>query len=218
MGGNHATYERHLVSDSPFSYDGERAIHFPPLGLCVDFSVIKASKQRSIRDNSYVGTGGAGIGGVTYLADGKGCPTAAVSRFNYELYARNKNTDNTKNVPYANDFQLDHRLWMSLLFIKFQTKDVHAESLAGGCISANDATPTAATWGTKTGVRVTEAGGTFSYYTLASSRFRATSEGTNQNFWVVLNNRRPLLKMFEAQLVLSYAKANGIAPDTQFAL
>lgn len=217
MGGTHPTYERHIVSDSPFTYDGDKAVYFPPLGLCVDFSIVKASKQRSIRDNSYTGTGGAGIGGVSYLADGKGCPSASQSRFTYELYARNKNADNTKNLPYANDFQLDHRLWMSLLFIKFQTKDVHAESLAGGCISANDATPTAATWGTKTGVRVTEAGGTFSYYSLASGRFRATSEGTNQNFWVVLNNYRPLLKMFEAQLALSYAKANGIAPDTQFA-
>lgn len=216
MGGTNATYERHIVSDSPFTYDGDKAVYFPPLGLCVDFSVIKASKQRSIRDNSLAGTGGAGIGGVTYLGDGKGCPSASQSRFTYELYARNKNTDNTKNVPYAADFQLDHRLWMSLLFIKFQTKDVHAESKVGVCISSNDATPTAATWGTKTGVRVTETGGTFSYYTLASGRFRATSEGTNVNFWVVLNNYRPLLKMFEAQLALSYAKVNSIGPDTQF--
>lgn len=216
LGGKHATYERRLVSDSPFTYDGEQAKYIPPYGVCVDFSIVKSGVQRSIRDNTHTGSGAAGIGGVSYLSDGKGCPIASVSRFGYEGYARAKNPDNTKNIPYANDFQLDHRLWMSLLFIKFQTKDLHAQSILGGCISSNDGAPNASTWGTRTGVRVTETGGAFSYYLLASSRFRATSEGANQTFSAVLNNNMPMLKMFEMQLALSYAKANGIATDTQF--
>ncbi len=215
-GGKNATYERRLVSDSPFTYDGEESQYVAPFGMCVDFSIVKDSKQRSIRDNSHTGTGGAGIGGLSYLSNGKGCPSASISRFNYELYARNKNVDNTKNKPYANNFTFDLNVWTTLMFIKFQTKDLHSTNLCGKCISSNDSAPTAGTWETMTGIRVTESDLTYSYYNFSSSRFRANSGGANTDFYNLINGYRPLLKMFEMQLALSYAKENSIAQNVKF--
>ena len=68
----------------------------------------------------------------------------------------------------------------------------------------------------QTGIRVTETGGTFSYYNFSSARFRANSGGVNTDFFNLINGYRPLLKMFEMQLALSYAKENNVAQNTQF--
>jgi hypothetical protein len=103
-----------------------------------------------------------------------------------------------------------------LLCIKFKTKDYHGSAYAGKALSSNDSAPTVSTWGTVTGVRVTETNATFNYYNLSSSRFSSASGQPAVNFWTLLNGSRPLLKMFEAQLALSYAYANSIAPNTDF--
>jgi hypothetical protein len=215
-GGTNETYERRLVGKVPFVYDGDAAIEIPAHGVCIDYSTIKDGKQRSIRDNTVAGTGGAGIGGISYLANGLGCIKSEVSRFNYESYARAKNTDTSKNVPYCNSFWLDRDVWHTLLCIKFKTKDYHGSAYAGKALSSNDSAPTVSTWGTVTGVRVTETNATFNYYNLSSSRFSSASGQPAVNFWTLLNGQRPLLKMFEAQLALSYAYANSIAPNTDF--
>lgn len=215
-GGANETYERRLVGKAPFVYDGNAAIEIPPHGVCIDYSTLKDGKQRSIRDNTVAGTGGAGVGGISYLDNGLGGIKAEVSRFNYELYARAKNTDTSKNVPYSNSFWLDRDVWHTLLCIKFKTKDYHGSAYAGKALTSNDNAPTVSTWGTVTGVRVTETNATFSYYNLSSSRFSSASGQPAVNFWALLNGSRPLMKMFEAQLALSYAYANSIAPDTDF--
>jgi len=215
LGGTNETYERRLVGKVPFMYDGDAAIEIPAHGVCVDFSVIKEGKQRCIRDNTLVGTGGISFN-LSYLANGLGCITSNLSRFNYELYARAKNVDTSKNIPYCNNFWLDIDVWHTLLCIKFKTKDYHNNSICGKAISSNDATPTAADWGTQTGVRVTNTGGTYSYYQISSSRFSSGSGVAAVTFWALLNSNRPLLKMLEAQLALSYAKANSIAANTDF--
>lgn len=215
-GGANETYERRLVGKAPFVYDGNAAIEIPPHGVCIDYSTLKDGKQRSIRDNTVAGTGGAGVGGISYLDNGLGGIKAEVSRFNYELYARAKNTDTSKNVPYSNSFWLDRDVWHTLLCIKFKTKDYHGSAYAGKALTSNDNAPTVSTWGTVTGVRVTETNATFSYYNLSSSRFSSASGQPAVNFWALLNGSRPFMKMFEAQLALSYAYANSIAPDTDF--
>lgn len=215
-GGTNDTYERRLVGKVPFVYDGDAAMEIPAHGVCIDYSTIKDGKQRSIRDNTVAGTGGAGIGGISYLADGLGCIKSQVSRFDYELYARAKNTDTSKNVPYCNSFWLDRDVWHTLLCIKFKTKDYHGSTYAGKALSSNDSAPNVNTWGTATGVRVTETNATFSYYNLIGSRFSSASGQSAVNFWNLLNSQCPLLKMFEAQLALSYAYANSIAPNTDF--
>lgn len=216
LGGTHATLERRIVCDTQFSYDGDTAILIPANAVCVDYSVIKNGVQRSIRDNTLVGSGSVGLGGLSYLADGKGCPTASLTRFQYESYARAKNTDATKNTPYANSFQLDLNAWFTLLCIKFRTKDLHSASVLGGCISSNDSNPTSTSWGTQTGVRVTEVNGAQTFYNMGSARFCNLSTDSAQTFWNILNQNRSLLKMFEMQLALSYAKANSIAENTNF--
>ena len=215
-GGTNETYERRLVGKVPFVYDGDAAIEIPAHGVCIDYSTIKDGKQRSIRDNTVAGTGGAGIGGISYLANGLGGIKTEVSRFNYELYARAKNTDTSKNVPYCNSFWLDRDVWHTLLCIKFKTKNYHGSAYAGKALSSNDSVPTVSTWGTVTGVRVNETNATVSYYNISGSRFSAASGQPVVNFWTLLNGQRPLLKMFEAQLALSYAYANSIAADTDF--
>ena len=216
LGGTHATLERRMICDTQFSYDGDTAVLIPANAVCVDFSVIKSGMQRSIRDNTLAGSGSAGLGGLSYLSDGKGCPTSGLSRFQYESYARSKNADTTKNTPYANNFQFDLSVWFTLLCIKFRTKDLHSASVLGGCISSNDSNPTVSTWGTQTGVRVTEVNGSQTFYNMGSTRFCALSTDSAQTFWNILNQYRPLLKMFEMQLALSYAKANSIAENTNF--
>lgn len=213
-GGTNPIYERHIVSYTPFSYDGDIAQYIEPFGVSADFAVIKNNMQRCIVDMTTMGSRAAGADGSQYMMDRGGWPSTSISRFNAELYARNKNADNTQNVPYANSFQLDLRVWHSLLLIQFGTKDLHAQNLCGGGISANDAAPTDVTWGTKTGVRFLH-DGVYKYYNLSSSVF-GSAPGTLWNFSQQLNSYLPALRIMEMQQALSHASANNIGEDTLF--
>lgn len=215
-GGTDDTYERRIVGDIPFTYGGDTADFVAPFAVCIGYSVIKDNKQRSIRDNTIMGTTGAGMLGVNIMTTG-GWPTTNISRFNYEQYARNKNTDTSSNLPYANAFAFDLDVWCTLLFIKFRTKDVHSQSVCGKGISSNDSAPDASSWGKMTGVRFKKADGqTYVYYKLNGQGFKASETGTAYNFSQLINNYRPCMKMFEAQLAMSYAKEHSVAPDTEF--
>ena len=213
-GGTNPIYERHIVSYTPFSYDGDIAQYIEPFGVSADFAVIKNNMQRCIVDMTTVGSRSNGYGGSNYMADTNGWPSTSISRFTAEQRARAKNPDNTQNVPYANSFQLDLRVWHSLLLIQFGTKDLHAQDLCGGGISANDAAPTDLTWGTKTGVRFLH-DGVYKYYNLNSSVF-GSAPGTLWNFSQQLNSYLPALRIMEMQQALSYASANNIGEDTLF--
>ena len=191
-GGTDPDFERRIVSDAPFHYGNDRAIYIEPFGMTVDFAIVKGGVSRCIRDNTHSGTATTGNGGVSYLADGLGVPTASISRFGAEGYARAKNANNSLNVPYANTFHLDKNVWATLLFIKFQTKDLHNQDCIGPCISANDSTPNI--WGDKTGIRVKNIDETYSHYNTNSSRFMSAVGGTSWNFYQLINNYRPLLK------------------------
>lgn len=215
-GGTNPIYERHIVSYTPFSYDGDIAQYIEPFGVSADFAVIKNNMQRCIVDMTTMGSRAAGTDGSQYMMDRGGWPSTNISRFNAELYARNKNADNTQNVPYANSFQLDLRVWHSLLLIQFGTKDLHAQNLCGGGISSNDATPTDLTWGTKSGVRF-KRNGQYVYYMPNSTQFYSAEGGTGWNFSQILTNYRSGLRIMEMQQALSHASANGIGEDTLFA-
>lgn len=215
-GGTDPAYERRLVGDVPFSYGPDTADYVEPFGMSIDYSIIKDNKQRCIRDNTLTGTVSGGQLGVNVMTD-KGYPYTSINRFNYELYARNKNTDTTKNRPYANAFSFDLDVWCTLLFIKFQTKDIHSQSMCGPGISSNDDGPNDSSWGTKSGVRYKKSdGATYVYGKTASVLFKSAADGTTYNMDQVINNYRPKLKILEAQLALSYAKENDIAADTDF--
>lgn len=215
-GGTDGTYERRIVGDIPFTYGGDTADFVAPFAVCIGYSVIKDNKQRSIRDNTIMGTTGAGMLGVNIMTTG-GWPTTNISRFNYEQYARNKNTDTSSNLPYANAFAFDLDVWCTLLFIKFRTKDVHSQSVCGKGISSNDSAPDASSWGKMTGIRFKKNDNqTYVYYKINGAGFKASETGTTYNFDQVINNYRPKLKMFEAQLAMSYAKENNIEQNTDF--
>lgn len=215
-GGTDDTYERRIVGDIPFTYGGDTADFVAPFAVCIGYSVIKDNKQRSIRDNTIMGTTGAGMLGVNIMTTG-GWPTTNISRFNYEQYARNKNTDTSSNLPYANAFAFDLDVWCTLLFIKFRTKDVHSQSVCGKGISSNDSAPDASSWGKMTGIRFKKNDNqTYVYYKINGAGFKASETGTTYNFDQVINNYRPKLKMFEAQLAMSYAKENNIEQNTDF--
>ena len=163
-----------------------------------------------------MGTTGAGMLGVNIMTTG-GWPTTNISRFNYEQYARNKNTDTSSNLPYANAFAFDLDVWCTLLFIKFRTKDIHSQSVCGEGISSNDSAPDASSWGKMTGIRFKKNDNqTYVYYKINGAGFKASKTGTTYNFDQVINNYRPKLKMFEAQLAMSYAKENNIEQNTDF--
>ena len=215
-GGTDDTYERRIVGDIPFTYGGDTADFVAPFAVCIGYSVIKDNKQRSIRDNTIMGTTGAGMLGVNIMTTG-GWPTTNISRFNYEQYARDKNTDTSSNLPYANAFAFDLDVWCTLLFIKFRTKDVHSQSVCGKGISSNDSAPDASSWGKMTGIRFKKNDNqTYVYYKINGAGFKASETGTTYNFDQVINNYRPKLKMFEAQLAMSYAKENNIEQNTDF--
>lgn len=215
-GGTDDTYERRIVGDIPFTYGGDTADFVAPFAVCIGYSVIKDNKQRSIRDNTIMGTTGAGMLGVNIMTTG-GWPTTNISRFNYEQYARSKNTDTSSNLPYANAFAFDLDVWCTLLFIKFRTKDVHSQSVCGKGISSNDSAPDASSWGKMTGIRFKKNDNqTYVYYKINGAGFKASETGTTYNFDQVINNYRPKLKMFEAQLAMSYAKENNIEQNTDF--
>lgn len=215
-GGTDDTYERRLVGDAPFTYGGDTAIEIKPFGMSIGYSTIKEGKQRSIIDYTIQGSASAGNLGVNIM-EGNGWPTTSESRFDFEKYARNKNGDTTKNYPYANAFALDLEVWCTLLFIKFRTKDLHSQSVCGKGISSNDSAPDASSWGKMTGVRFKKADGqTYVYYKLNGQGFKASETGTAYNFSQLINNYRPCMKMFEAQLAMSYAKEHNVSPDTEF--
>lgn len=213
-GGTNDEYERRLVSDSPFTYDGDTAEMVSPYGVSIDFCTIKDNMQRCIRDNTILGN--VQVGELGYnMMEGGGWPMSNKSKFDYEGNARNKNTEKKKSIPYANSFIYDLNVWCTLLFIKFRTKDIHSESICGGGISSNEVS-TEENWGTKTGIRFKDGNGNYLYYNLNDKIFSKSEEVSPSNFSSIINRNCPKLRIFEAQLAMSYAKENNIPENTIF--
>lgn len=202
IGGTNATYERFIVSDAPFTYDGDEAIEFKPMGDSPDYITIKDGKSRSIYDENVEGTQDKANSAVTDLgtsglgASKGGFPRVTLSRYDYESYARAKNADTTKNSPYAPYNNFDLELLQAFMFIEFRTKQLN--NFLGHGISCN-VTPTEATWGKVTGVRITfNEGSSYSYVPLDTT---VTSDG--KSLYTILNYGSPFLKIFEAQMAVS---------------
>jgi hypothetical protein len=199
LGGTNETYERFIISDMAFSYDGDTAVYIPPIALPTDKSVILDGKQRLIRNDAVNGSQGTGLAdiagyGTNYSG---GYPTTATSRYNYEKAARAKNSSD-KYAPYLPYYNKAAELMQALWFIEFRTKNLNG--VMGHAISAN-VSPTASTWGKVTGVRITaDNGNTYSYGTFGTDLY---INGTANNIWKIVNNRYPLLKIFEGQLAAS---------------
>lgn len=205
IGGTNPTYERYIVSDKPFSYDGDVAKLYPAYAETPDYSVLFEDKMRSFRNDTVAGTHAAGNGiqhtnpffGTT---DAGGYPRTSLSRYQYEQYARAKNPDPNSNLPYTNICNQDLELTQAFMFIEFRTKIL--TNCLGHGLSSNSA-PTAANWGKVTGFRLTaDNGATYAYRTLGQTVFLGENTAAT-NMWNVLNVSCPILKMFEAQLAVS---------------
>ena len=205
-GGSNATYERFIVSDEYFEYDGDKAQFYPAYGETPDYATILANQLRSCRNETYIGSASVGIGSTDFsddqygVANGGGFPKTQMSRFQFEAAARAKNANPNSNLPYTIINSLDDELTMALLAIEFRTKLFN--KYLGHGVSAN-AAPDASTWGHITGMRFTVDGGqTYTYGTLGTSLF-VNGATTASAMWAIINNYCPLTKMFEAQLAVS---------------
>ena len=205
LGGSHPTYERFIVSDQPFSYDGDEAKYYPAYGETPDYETVLNGVARSIRNDTVLGTHGAGvITGCTDpcfgQADAGGFPRTSTSRYGFEQYARAKNPDTNANLPYMNICNQDLELTAAFMMIEFRTKLLN--TIFGHAISSNVG-PTAQTWGQVSGFRLTDDNGqTYRYHTFGTSMFlNDATVGTNM--WNILNGSCPVMKMFEAQLAVS---------------
>ena len=205
LGGTNSTYERYIVSDEYFEYDGDQAVYYPAFGETPDYATILSNQLRSIRNESVVGSTAAGLGtdhndGDYGTTDGGGFPKTQLSRYQYEAAARAKNSNVQSNLPYTIINEIDSELIFGLMAIEFRTKLFN--KYLGHGISAN-AAPDASTWGQITGVRFSADGGqTYTYSTLGGGLF-VNGATTSSAWWAIINGYFPLLKMFEAQLAVS---------------
>lgn len=205
LGGTNSTYERYIVSDEYFEYDGDKAVFYPAFGETPDYATILSNQLRSVRNESVIGSTAAGLGTDHNDSDygttnGGGFPKTQMSRYQYEAAARAKNANANSNLPYCIINEIDSELIFGLMAIEFRTKLFN--KYLGHGISAN-AAPDANTWGQITGVRFTADGGqTYTYSTLGGGLFvNGATESTA--WWSIINGYFPLLKMFEGQLAVS---------------
>lgn len=205
LGGSNPTYERFIVSDQPFSYDGDEAVYYPAYGETPDYETVINGVARSIRNDAVAGSHAAGsITGSTDQnfgqADAGGFPKALLSHYAFEQYARAKNPDSNANLPYMNICNQDLELTAAFMFIEFRTKQLN--NILGHGLSSN-ATPSAATWGRVSGFRLScDNGQSYRYHSFTTQMYlNDASAGTTM--WGILNGTFPLLKMFEAQLAVS---------------
>lgn len=205
IGGTNSTYERYIVSDEYFEYDGDKAVYYPAFGETPDYATVLSNQLRSIRSESVLGSTAKGRGtehnDENYGQENAGgFPKTQFSRYQYEAAARAKNANQQSNVPYTIINEIDRELIFALLAIEFRTKLFN--KYLGHGISAN-AAPDASTWGKITGVRFTaDGGGSYTYASMGGTLFM-DGETTAINWWNIINGYFPLLKMFEAQLAVS---------------
>lgn len=200
IGGKNSVYERYIISDEPFSYDGEEAEEIHAYAETPDFEVVVSNVARSIYNPSVAGTQGStrltSISAEGDYIDGYGYPSASRSRYSFESVARAKNENSLLNVPYANASTLDLELVMALLYIECRTKNLN--SVFGHGISSN-VSPSAATWGNVSGMRVQD-GENWKYLSFSGNVYIA---GDSVNIWSAINGQSSLLKIFEAQRAVS---------------
>lgn len=204
-GGTNAVYERYIVSDQPFSYDGDEAKYYPAYGETPDYATLLEGVLRSIRNDNVPGTANAGTAtdhsNTNFgTANAGGFPKTQMSRVSFEQYARAKNADKASNLPYMHLTMQEIDLTAAFMYIEFRTKNLNG--LLGHGLSSNSS-PTAANWGRVSGFRLTADNGANYTYKHFAGTFYPNGGQTAKDMWTILNNYCPLLKIFEAQLAIS---------------
>lgn len=129
--GSSGAWERWIIANRPFTYDGDSAIEIKAYVDAADNATLESgvNKLRCIRNET---AGFAGSGSVA-TAGGLGYPRTSISRYNMELYAQNKG-DKWKGTYYR-----DHLVEAALMYIEYKTKNLKSifGSLGTGWSSAN---------------------------------------------------------------------------------
>ena len=115
-GGTNAVYERWIVANAPFSYDGDVAIEIKRFVDSPDYCTIHAitGKSRSVR-NETANFAGSGSGET---AGGLGYPRTSVSRYGYETAAAAKGTG-WEGLSYV-----DLVYVACMMYIEYRTKNL----------------------------------------------------------------------------------------------
>ena len=206
IGGSNTTYERFIVSDAPFTYDGDVAHEFDPYGECPDYMTLVGTKARSISGSAGTGSQGAGMG-TNYsdpafgIATGAGRPKTQYTRYQFDDAARANGGRIVSN--------LDIELAFAFLAIECRTKiltDIFGHGISSNSVPAADGS----NWGTVSGVKLVNKldENDVHYYGFNGTLFNIKNGASDiytpsANLWATTNGSFPLLNMFEAQLAVS---------------
>ncbi|MGV8136493.1 MAG: hypothetical protein AB2L20_14890 [Mangrovibacterium sp.] len=115
-GGSDGTKERWIISDGPFTYDGDVAIEIKSYLDSPDFCTLQSgvNKLRSVRNEtaSFAGSGSLATAG------GLGYPRTVISRYNNEIYAGNKGAE------WKAWYYRDHLVLAAFMYIEYKTKNL----------------------------------------------------------------------------------------------
>lgn len=115
-GGSDGTKERWIISDGPFTYDGDVAIEIKSYLDSPDFCTLQSgvNKLRSVRNEtaSFAGSGSLATTG------GLGYPRTVISRYNNEIYAGNKGAE------WKAWYYRDHLVLAAFMYIEYKTKNL----------------------------------------------------------------------------------------------
>lgn len=122
-GGSTGKFERWIIGDRPFTYDGDVAIEIKSYVDAADNCTLETptNRLRCVR-NETAAFAGSGAGAT---AGGLGYARTAISRYNMEVYAGNRGLKN-----YGTYYR-DHLVEAALMYIEFKTKNLKA--VFGSC-------------------------------------------------------------------------------------
>ena len=146
-----------------------------------------------------------------------------VKAVNLMNYARNNNPDVTKPYPCAEGGYNNMSAHVMALELIHNTKALYVDPISGepiygSGISSNEACDSEATFLLSGGTRMRKSStGAFQYKKWSDTApFKPSSAESATNMTKTLNGEYPKEQCMESQIVLSFAKEFGIAPDTWF--
>jgi hypothetical protein len=207
LGGTNPTYERFIISDSFFTYDGDESIYIPPRAYPVDVSVLYNNTFRSVRNDNITGEFSVKTG---YFSDIQGDCSSYVNPTNkgawtrypanaVRKYVKAKNSEegDVKYIPLDN---VAMEIMQAMLYIEFRTKNLNSV-LGYGCSST--ITPYGVFWGKHTGARLIDSDGNITYINM--SRTPLYINGTTQSSCYEMFGGSSHFKVMEPQLSVSNA-------------
>ena len=141
-----------------------------------------------------------------------------VHAVNLMNYARNNNPNATKPYPCAEGGYNNMSAHVMALELIHNTKALYGASMYGSGISSNEACDSEATFLLSGGTRMRKSStGAFQYKKWSDTApFKPSSTESATSMTKSLNGEYPKEQCMESQIVLSFAKEFGIAPNTWF--